>query len=179
MFTDVEGLHDSRPAGARRPPRRRPRARHRRGGADGGRAGSERSVAAWPRRSAPRGGSPRRASGRRSISGRRAGALLDLLPGAGRHPLPPEPERLSGARPGSPPPRAGKGLDPGRRRRRRALTAQGRSLLPSGVRGVTGQFGVGDAVDIAVDARRPFARGLAGYGADEVRRIAGLKTSEI
>ena len=24
-----------------------------------------------------------------------------------------------------------------------------------------------------------FARGLAGYGADEVRRIAGLKTSEI
>jgi glutamate 5-kinase len=34
-------------------------------------------------------------------------------------------------------------------------------------------------VDIAVDARRPFARGLAGYAAEEVRRIAGLKTSEI
>jgi glutamate 5-kinase len=44
---------------------------------------------------------------------------------------------------------------------------------------VEGQFGVGDPVDIAVDAGRPFARGLAGYGADEVRRIAGLKTSEI
>jgi glutamate 5-kinase len=34
-------------------------------------------------------------------------------------------------------------------------------------------------VDIAVDPGRPFARGLAGYAAEEVRRIAGLKTSEI
>ncbi|ABS24444.1 glutamate 5-kinase [Anaeromyxobacter sp. Fw109-5] len=73
----------------------------------------------------------------------------------------------------------GKGVivvDPGARR---ALTEQGRSLLPSGVRAVEGHFGVGDPVDIAVDPARPFARGLAGYGADEVRRIAGLKTGEI
>ena len=67
-------------------------------------------------------------------------------------------------------------VDPGARR---ALTEQGRSLLPSGVRSVEGQFGVGDPVDIAAEGGRPFARGLAGYGADEVRRIAGLKTSEI
>jgi len=62
---------------------------------------------------------------------------------------------------------------------RRALSEQGRSLLPSGVRTVEGQFRVGDPVDIAVERGRPFARGLAGYGADELRRIAGLKTSEI
>jgi glutamate 5-kinase len=62
---------------------------------------------------------------------------------------------------------------------RRALIEQKRSLLPSGVRAVEGQFGVGDPVDIAVERGRPFARGLAGYGAEEVRRIAGLKTSEI
>jgi glutamate 5-kinase len=62
---------------------------------------------------------------------------------------------------------------------RRALLEQGRSLLPSGVRSVVGQFKVGDPVDIAVDPARPFARGLAGYAAEEVRRIAGLKTSEI
>jgi glutamate 5-kinase len=62
---------------------------------------------------------------------------------------------------------------------RRALAEQGRSLLPSGVRGVEGQFGVGDPVDIAVEGARPFARGLAGYAADELRRIAGLKSSEI
>ncbi len=73
----------------------------------------------------------------------------------------------------------GKGIilvDPGARR---ALVEQGRSLLPSGVKGVEGQFGVGDPVDIAVERGRAFARGLAGYAADEVRRIAGLKTSEI
>ena len=62
---------------------------------------------------------------------------------------------------------------------RKALVESGRSLLPSGVRSVHGQFRMGDPVDIAVDPGRPFARGLAGYGADEVRRIAGLKTSEI
>ena len=62
---------------------------------------------------------------------------------------------------------------------RRALVEAGKSLLPSGVRTVNGSFKVGDPVDIAVDPARPFARGLAGYGADEIRRIAGLKTSEI
>ncbi len=62
---------------------------------------------------------------------------------------------------------------------RKALVEAGRSLLPSGVRTVQGQFRVGDPVDIAVDPARPFARGIAGYGADEVRKIAGLKTSEI
>ena len=62
---------------------------------------------------------------------------------------------------------------------RRALVDSGKSLLPSGVRSVHGSFKVGDPVDIAVDPARPFARGLAGYGADEVRKIAGLKTSEI
>src|SRR5512140_3099386 len=62
---------------------------------------------------------------------------------------------------------------------RKALVDAGKSLLPSGVRNVVGSFKVGDPVDIAVDPARPFARGLAGYGADEVRKIAGLKTSEI
>jgi len=145
-----------------------------------GGAGSERSVGGMAtkiraaRRLAAQG------VGTALLSGRRAGALAELLSGArvGTY-FPPEPERLSGRKGWLAAAARGKGLilvDAGAER---ALTAQGRSLLPSGVRGVTGQFGVGDAVDIAVDARRPFARGLAGYGADEVRRIAGLKTSEI
>ena len=62
---------------------------------------------------------------------------------------------------------------------RRALVEQGKSLLPPGVKGALGAFGVGDPVEIAVDPARPFARGLAGYGADDVRRLAGKKTSEI
>jgi glutamate 5-kinase len=114
------------------------------------------------------------------LSGRRPGALAALLAGqrvgtvfaAGK-------ERLSSRKGWLAAAARGKGVivvDPGARR---ALVEQGRSLLPSGVREVEGQFGVGDPVDIAVDAGRPFARGLAGYGADEVRRIAGLKTSEI
>jgi glutamate 5-kinase len=62
---------------------------------------------------------------------------------------------------------------------RRAVVEQGKSLLPSGIKGVLGQFGVGDPVELAVEASRPFARGLAGYAADDVRRLAGKKTSQI
>ena len=58
-------------------------------------------------------------------------------------------------------------------------SSRGGACSRPGCAAVQGQFGVGDPVDIAVDPARPFARGLAGYGADEVRRIAGLKTSEI
>jgi len=47
------------------------------------------------------------------------------------------------------------------------------------VKGVQGTFGVGDPVEIAVEAAHPFARGLAGYGADDVRKLAGKKTGEI
>jgi glutamate 5-kinase len=114
------------------------------------------------------------------LSGRRSRALAELLTGepVGTF-FPPEPERLSGRKGWLAAAAKGKGVilvDAGARR---ALVEQGRSLLPSGVKGVSGHFGVGDPVDIAVDGRRPFARGLAGYGADEVRRIAGVKTSEI
>ena len=55
----------------------------------------------------------------------------------------------------------------------------GKSLLPSGVRAVGGDFQVGDAVAIADEAGVEFARGLTAYDADAVRRIAGVKTSEV
>jgi glutamate 5-kinase len=54
-----------------------------------------------------------------------------------------------------------------------------KSLLPSGVREVRGSFAQGDPVEIVSLDGRPFARGLAVYGADEVRRIAGLRSAEI
>jgi glutamate 5-kinase len=114
------------------------------------------------------------------LSGRRPRALHDLLAGREVGTLfPPAPQRLQGRKGWLAAAARGKGVilvDAGARR---ALVEQGRSLLPSGVRAVQGAFGVGDPVDIAVDARRPFARGLAGYGADDVRRLAGVKTSEI
>jgi glutamate 5-kinase len=114
------------------------------------------------------------------LSGRRANALAELLAGqrVGTVFLPVS-ERLTSRKGWLLSAAKGKGVilvDPGARD---ALLDGGRSLLPSGIRGVVGAFGVGDPVDIGTDARRPFARGLAGYGADEVRRIAGLKTREI
>jgi glutamate 5-kinase len=62
---------------------------------------------------------------------------------------------------------------------RKALTERNKSLLPSGVRAVEGRFDKGDPVDIALDGGEAFARGLAAYDSDELRRIAGKRTAQI
>jgi len=180
MLTDVDGLYDRRPdePGARLL-HEVARVGHEIERMAGG-AGSERSVGgmATKVRAARRLAAQGVATA--LLSGRRPRTLLALLAGerVGTF-FPPAPERLSGRKGWLASAAKGKGIiwvDAGARR---ALLTQGRSLLPSGVRAVDGHFGVGDPVDIAVERGRPFARGLAGYGAEEVRRIAGLKTSEI
>lgn len=60
-----------------------------------------------------------------------------------------------------------------------AIAAQGKSLLPSGIRGIEGEFDRGDAVTLVDPAGAEVARGLTNYSADEIRRIAGLATREI
>ncbi len=60
-----------------------------------------------------------------------------------------------------------------------ALKEKKKSLLPSGIREVHGSFAHGDPVDLATLDGQVFARGLAAYGADELRRIAGKKTTQI
>jgi len=55
----------------------------------------------------------------------------------------------------------------------------GKSLLPAGVRSVTGAFHRGDTVSIVTTEGREIARGLAGYDAEEARRICGRKSNEI
>ncbi|MCP8896920.1 glutamate 5-kinase [Shinella daejeonensis] len=60
----------------------------------------------------------------------------------------------------------------------RALMA-GKSLLPAGVRSVSGFFSRGDTISIVGVAGREIARGLAGYDADEARLIVGRKSAEI
>ena len=62
---------------------------------------------------------------------------------------------------------------------RTAVLERKKSLLPSGIREVRGTFGQGDPVEIVSLDGRPFARGLSIYAADEVRRIAGLRSAEI
>ncbi len=55
----------------------------------------------------------------------------------------------------------------------------GKSLLPAGVRQVTGSFSRGDTIAILSAEGREIARGLAGYDADEARQITGRKSAEI
>ncbi|MFM7243965.1 MAG: glutamate 5-kinase [Planctomycetaceae bacterium] len=62
---------------------------------------------------------------------------------------------------------------------RDAVIAGGRSLLAAGIRGVEGEFTAGDVVALVHEERRVFARGLVNYAADELRRIAGLRTEQI
>ncbi|NQT85686.1 glutamate 5-kinase [bacterium] len=61
----------------------------------------------------------------------------------------------------------------------RALVAQGKSLLASGIRSVTGTFKKGDVVELAVDDGEAFAQGLANYPSHEVERICGRHTRDI
>jgi len=62
---------------------------------------------------------------------------------------------------------------------RDAVVSSGRSLLAAGVRGVEGAFTTGDVVALADAEGHVFARGLANYPSDEMRRIAGMKTERI
>jgi glutamate 5-kinase len=180
MLTDVEGLYDRNPAepGAallHDVPRVTAEVERMAGG-----AGSDRSVGGMvtkvkaARKLAAQGVATALLSGRRPralhalLAGERVGTVFAR-----------DAERLPARKGWLAAAARGKGVivvDPGARR---ALVESGKSLLPSGVRRVQGSFKVGDAVDIAVDPARPFARGLAGYAAEEVQRIAGLKTSEI
>lgn len=62
---------------------------------------------------------------------------------------------------------------------RRALEKRNSSLLPAGVVSVTGSFRVGDAVSIVAEDGTELARGLARYGADDVRSLAGGHSGQI
>ena len=55
----------------------------------------------------------------------------------------------------------------------------GKSLLPAGVRLVSGDFGRGDTVAIVGPDGREIARGLVAYDSADAVRIAGLKTAAI
>lgn len=61
----------------------------------------------------------------------------------------------------------------------KAIRKQGKSLLPIGILDVEGDFGVGAAVSCIDPDGVPFARGLVNYEATDVRKLMGLKTSQI
>jgi glutamate 5-kinase len=62
---------------------------------------------------------------------------------------------------------------------RRALVEGGKSLLPSGLVKVEGEFLAGDAVGIRDPDGREFARGIVNYDAREVGLLRGAQTRDI
>ncbi|HXC61788.1 MAG TPA: PUA domain-containing protein, partial [Nitrospiria bacterium] len=60
-----------------------------------------------------------------------------------------------------------------------ALTKRGKSLLPSGMREVSGRFESGDAVSCLDPAGMEFAKGLVNYSSAELAKIKGAKSTEI
>jgi len=62
---------------------------------------------------------------------------------------------------------------------KKALTERGKSLLPSGLVEVDGEFQAGEVVALAELDGKEFARGLVNYDASELRRIRGSRTADI
>ncbi|MGE5446324.1 MAG: glutamate 5-kinase [Ignavibacteriales bacterium] len=62
---------------------------------------------------------------------------------------------------------------------KRAIASLGKSLLPSGIKKVLGDFEIGELVRCVDERGIEVARGLASYSSDEIRKIAGAKTSGI
>ena len=60
----------------------------------------------------------------------------------------------------------------------RALREGGTSLLPVGVIELSGAFDAGDAVEIAHDGEA-VGKGICNYSAAELRRVLGLKSSDV
>jgi len=62
---------------------------------------------------------------------------------------------------------------------KKAIIERGKSLLPIGVKEVKGTFGPGEAVRILGEDRKEFARGLVELESSQIKKIKGLKTSQI
>jgi glutamate 5-kinase len=60
-----------------------------------------------------------------------------------------------------------------------ALIHNGKSLLPIGIVDVSGEFGVGAAVEFAGTDQHALGIGLVNYAAGDIRAIKGLKTHQI
>ncbi|HUS68111.1 MAG TPA: glutamate 5-kinase [Kofleriaceae bacterium] len=180
ILTDVDGLHDAPPAqgGVRIPlvrdididPKWKVAASDPRGVGSGGMASKVQAA-----RSAARHGVHTAV-----VAGARAGVLAETLAGADLGTLfVPSRDRMSsrkhwiayGARPGG-----RLVIDEGAHQ---AVASKGRSLLPRGILEVEGAFEHGDIVSLVTRDGIEFARGLAGYGATDLKRLKGLHSTDI
>lgn len=62
---------------------------------------------------------------------------------------------------------------------REAILNKGRSLLAAGIKSISGNFQVGDTVNLADEHGVVIAKGLTNYSSLELAKIKGLKTSDI
>ena len=60
-----------------------------------------------------------------------------------------------------------------------AILKQGKSLLPSGILRVEGEFSAGDPVACLDSEGNQIAKGLVNYSSEEIKKIQGLKTARI
>jgi glutamate 5-kinase len=60
----------------------------------------------------------------------------------------------------------------------RALREGGTSLLPVGIVAVEGRFDVGDAIEVSHEGH-VIGKGITNYTADELRRVKGMKSSQV
>lgn len=61
----------------------------------------------------------------------------------------------------------------------RALIENKRSLLPSGIQRVEGAFNAGDTIKVVTPDGRELARGLTVFGANDLKKIKGRRSTEI
>jgi glutamate 5-kinase len=61
----------------------------------------------------------------------------------------------------------------------KALTRNGKSLLPSGITAVQGRFSMGDSVVIQGKNKHKIALGMVNYNSGDLQKIIGAKTSQI
>ena len=61
----------------------------------------------------------------------------------------------------------------------RAIQGRGKSLLPSGIVRVIGEFNVGDPVQFISSEGTILGNGLVNYSASDIRKIKGLKSAQI
>jgi glutamate 5-kinase len=62
---------------------------------------------------------------------------------------------------------------------RDALKIRGKSLLPSGIKDVTGRFSPGDSVLVLDEDNQELAVGMVNYNSGDIKKIMGLKSNEI
>lgn len=60
---------------------------------------------------------------------------------------------------------------------KRALVKEGGSLLPAGIVEVKGEFEAGDSISLLDKERKEFARGIAYYSSQDIKKIKGMKSS--